>query len=814
MDESKLSGQVLFSADLTKGSSGFTFRDDIFGCGTKGVAEGRWEPPSDKLGGTLWTIIQPSEGMESKPVSGGWSLPVKLSEPGLMSINIRYWVSTRGMFEPNQSVDALLTVDGHPVGCNSHGSLVRVHPSTIYYNDPLGTGWREATFDMYLLAGSHTVRFGLRAPEGLAPGTWSRMMVDRMEIRKAASVTFTGDGGFVIHAGDRDFASGSLFSRPGGGWYRIGADASPQGDAVRWQIKPGNQTGNKWEGTAETPQFSLHRAIHVDGHRVRVEDTLTNLSDKDLGWMIRNELAVPVDPASAPAVHLGGDSRLDPSTIYTRILKDGARVTGIDCWRPSNPTVFVPFPDAGIGLLIEDDVTRVHSFTYWRLSAPDSMTVGLRDENFALPPGGKYTIRWSAYIIPGVEKTYYDFINQVRADRGLNDIRIPGPTVWSTFINAMQTMTDEDIQSRLRKSGAWAVATSLNGWIDPESLKNRTDPTKHLQIGFGPGVLDPYFAPLRESWAKDGERIHRLAPDVKVIHYFHTFLYDPPRDPDSFKDSWVTRRDGTPAINDWGGLLLTPSMQVYPTRTNGVGRGMLKVLDEMTGPMKGNGIYFDEVNYPTGIGWMDFFPYTFNSWDGHSAILDPETFAVVQKCGYLELLSGDFKKMLFDKLVRKGWVVLGNGEPDTWWEDNLKFPRHTECRTDPYPRAYESHLYSPIALVEDRSFKHTREMLRYGVIDCFVRLEDPDLARQEHIIKSFPITVQEIHSGWLKGSERIITMVSGKYSWNESARVRIYEFNADGVLFATRDGYVSTDGTFNITVPEDGLVIIERTASE
>ncbi|MHB1455461.1 MAG: hypothetical protein ACYC0V_00950 [Armatimonadota bacterium] len=805
MNESQSKGQVLFQSDFTKGPGGFVFRDDTNTC----EAKGSWQQPTGKQDGALKIRLQADNDVDSKSISGSWSTSISLAKSTLVSMNTRYLVRTGGGFAPTQSVDALPTVDGNPVGRNTYGSLVRIHPYSIGGNTSLDTGWQEAKLNLHLTAGSHNIQLRLSAAEGLGENAWSEMLIDRLEIYPVSTVSFSGDGGFIIHVGDRSFASGSSFSSPGGGWYRIGSGTPAPGKVVNWQIHPTRQTEDEWEGTAQTSQFRLHRVIHVDGHRVQVEDTLTNLSSKDLGWMIRNELAVPVDNSLIPTIHLGGDSRQDPSIIYTRILKDDGRTSGIDCWRPANPTAFVPLPEAGIGLLIEDDVTRVHSFTYWRQPTPTSMTVGFRDENFALPPGAQYTIRWAAYITPGAEATYYDFINRVRTDRNLNNLCVPGPTGWSTFMTAMQKMTDEEIKSRLHKSGVWAVATSLNGWIDPASVEFRTDLTKKVQIGFGPGVLDPVYATLRKSWAHDSERIHKLAPDVKLIHYFHTFLYDPQRDPDSFKDSWVTRRDGTHVVVDWGGLVLTPSAQVYPTLTNTVGRGMLKVLDEMVGPMNGNGIYFDEVNYPTGIGWMDFFPCTYNAWDGHSAILDPETFAITQKCGYLELLSGDFKKMLFKKIARKRLIMLGNGEPETWWEDSLKIPRHTECRVDPYPRAYESHLYSPIALVEDRSFKHTLEMLKYGVVDCFVRLEDPDLAQQEHIIKSFPLTVREIHSGWLQGKERIITMVSGAYSWHESTRATIYEFGSNGMLLKTREA-ASSSGTFDIKIPAGGLAIIER----
>ena len=800
--------QIPFHADLAKGSGGFVFDDNIFSSGSTGKAKGSWERSGGKEGGALRVRLKSASGAATNAVSGGWSVPVSLAATALVRVDVRFKARVGGNFAPMQFVDVLLTVDGKPVGRNVHESLVRIRPSEVGGKAPLDTGWQEAALDVFLSAGTHTVRLGLRADEGLAAKAWAELLIDRVEIQPASTVSFSGDGGFVIHAGGRDFASGSSFSRPGGGWYRVGQGTPAPGEVAPWQFHPVRQSENEWEGTAETKQFSLRRTIRVSGHRVQVEDTLSNLSDQDLGWMIRNELAVPADLAATAAVHLGGDGRPNPTNYYAKILRDGERTLGVDCWRPSNPTFFVPSPEAGVGLTIEDDVTRVHALTYWRRIAPTNLTVGFRDENLALPPGGQYTTRWAAYIIPGADKTYYDFINQVRTDWKLNDLRIPGPTVGQSFVSAMPKLSDEEIKTRLQKSGAWAVTTSMMGWLDPEAW---TDPKAKRQLGFGPGVLDSYFARMREIWARAGERIHRVAPGVKVLHYFHTFLYDPQGDPESFKDSWVTRRDGTRAITDWGELNFTPSAQVFPTLTNAVGRGMFEVLDTMTGPMKGDGVYMDEVNFPSGMGWMDFFPCTYNVWDGHSAVLDPQTFAIIQKTGYLELLSAEFKKQLFARLASRGWIILGNGAPDTGWENRLQFPRHTECRTAAYPRAYESHLYSPIALVEDLSFKHTREMLQYGVINGFVCPELPDLASQENVFKSYPLTVQGIHPGWLLARERIITIVPGVYSWHETARVKIYEFGADGLLAATREA-TSASGTFDIKIPPGGMVIVERIA--
>ena len=44
----------------------------------------------------------------------------------------------------------------------------------------------------------------------------------------------------------------------------------------------------------------------------------------------------------------------------------------------------------------------------------------------------------------------------------------------------------------------------------------------------------------------------------------------------------------------------------------------------------------------------------------------------------------------------------------------------------------------------------------------------------------FPITPVELHEGWIKGKERIITAISGEYLWENSCRPKVYLFNLRG----------------------------------
>jgi hypothetical protein len=75
----------------------------------------------------------------------------------------------------------------------------------------------------------------------------------------------------------------------------------------------------------------------------------------------------------------------------------------------------------------------------------------------------------------------------------------------------------------------------------------------------------------------------------------------------------------------------------------------------------------------------------------------------------------------------------------------------------------------------------------------------------------YPITVTDIHGGWIRGKERIITVNNGKFGWDEpvkSARIRIYGKN--GRMVSDNMVNADSDGKFDIKLPENGMAIIIR----
>ncbi len=78
----------------------------------------------------------------------------------------------------------------------------------------------------------------------------------------------------------------------------------------------------------------------------------------------------------------------------------------------------------------------------------------------------------------------------------------------------------------------------------------------------------------------------------------------------------------------------------------------------------------------------------------------------------------------------------------------------------------------------------------------------------------FPITVQELHKGWIKGKERMITMNPGSYGWpGETYRYLIWRYAADGTLAGGAPMAGQAKGLVDVQLPPGGIAVLERGTS-
>lgn len=75
----------------------------------------------------------------------------------------------------------------------------------------------------------------------------------------------------------------------------------------------------------------------------------------------------------------------------------------------------------------------------------------------------------------------------------------------------------------------------------------------------------------------------------------------------------------------------------------------------------------------------------------------------------------------------------------------------------------------------------------------------------------YPITVTDIHAGWIRGKERIITIDSGTFGWKntEKTNIELRLFDKTGRNIYT-ENLSSGNGMFKINVPKKGMAILIR----
>ena len=66
-------------------------------------------------------------------------------------------------------------------------------------------------------------------------------------------------------------------------------------------------------------------------------------------------------------------------------------------------------------------------------------------------------------------------------------------------------------------------------------------------------------------------------------------------------------------------------------------------------------------------------------------------------------------------------------------------------------------------------------------------------------------------AGWVRGKERIITCVSGKYRWDDTPQeVQLRLFDLNGKNISTQTVKPDANGFFSVKVPEKGMGILIR----
>ena len=283
------------------------------------------------------------------------------------------------------------------------------------------------------------------------------------------------------------------------------------------------------------------------------------------------------------------------------------------------------------------------------------------------------------------------------------------------------------------------------------------------------------------------EAIRKVDPTQKVMFHVAHSLYATNIPEKIFPDSRVIQADGTQAVYPYNYEAYSYFTKerveegwrwwiYYPTLDNSFGKALLKSVDVMVDEMSCTGAFMD------GFLWAYAGEYTYDRWDGHTAEIDPETKTIKRKMGSVLLLSQPALVAFTRKMKAKGAVVIANNAVPTRTicKEDIIFDKEITEGPDAHLIPTPLTMGNPQAITSEVDvYYDVRNKLKWGNLYMYYgekKLTYPSVPQQ-----MFPITVQEIRSGTVKGKERLITAHSGVYGWRESRDLHFaYLYDARG----------------------------------
>lgn len=582
----------------------------------------------------------------------------------------------------------------------------------------------------------------------------------------AEVITLDRRGALAVNLPGLELAVLSRFSWQGGGFNSLGEDPD-SGAQEAWSVEVRGE-GDERLVVGTAPEYRVERAIRWAGDHVQIADTLTNLTDADIGLAFDN--ALRADPEQIADAWVGGNP--DPATTAIRHME--------------NSTFFVAGDEAGCGLIALDDVYRVQGVVYYDNGG------GVRSDTFCLPAGGAYTVRWALY--PVARGDYYDFINLVRRDLSVN-FSVPGGFEFG--LPGITAMEDDALRARIAERGLGFISSGV--WFDREG---------EVPCYHGEHMLEA--ARLQEQQREAAAKLRRVAPEVKSLIYIHTSINTDPEGPGRHPEARIITAAGehyqNPGYTQRIGI---PFFYYYPAPGNSYLEAMKRVVDMCLDEDKigADGIYWDEVE-------MISPKRTYDTWDGHSAELDDER-RIKRLFGDPQILSMQAKAEIVEYIEGKGGLLIGNSCPISETMTGLRFPRFVETAAEWYPA--RTHLFTPIALGDHltvRTFEDLLADIRLKLMwgSLYYYYSRPAQPHATITQRMFPFTPVELHRGWLLGEERIVTAVPGTFTFGDEEPVTVYRYGADGALME-RGGEERVEAgrrLVRLDLAEGEMAVIER----
>lgn len=601
--------------------------------------------------------------------------------------------------------------------------------------------------------------------------------------------------GIQLRRGKDLFYIDTFLSYPNGGKNMLSTAGAPILKKKEPEWKPQVKIdGDTITVTAQGKYYSLVRKLICKENVVHVRDTIKSLSNDILGIIYNNYLVTGTIPK---AIYKHG--ALEPITPWK----------GNHDYPATNSTMFVQLAQGGLGLFVEDNIFKLQC----EYSVKGNL-LNYTTEHLGFAPHSEYTLEWNLY--PLQEGDYFDFINQVRDYLGVNNHTIPGAISWPINIK------DNAVKKQYMANLGFKIPAIY--WFDYDSFDPQDATTEQR--------LAPCFREYQKHKAFDPA----MKPVFMWQNNYTRCNYKDMKEP-FFPDSCVIEPDGTRAIKSLGwrsgqnGYFTERYFHVDNTYYKYAMEVLPKMLEKDI-----TGIYFDTPNHIQKA----YSRFTYDRWDNHTVDIDPVKYTVTRKYADLCLISGPARINIAKLITASGKYMYYNNPP--LLKEMMKVPNCVYMiEGDTVLQLGTLHLTVPLAFGEHSEYNSPYKPL-YGRRKTWLGAEDfmddicwkirngvlynayrPPFGQKGEKVSSavldheyplaymYPITVTDIHAGWIRGKERIITIDSGTFGWKntEKTNIELRLFDKTGRNIYT-ENLSSGNGMFKINVPKKGMAILIR----
>ncbi len=520
-----------------------------------------------------------------------------------------------------------------------------------------------------------------------------------------------------------------------------------------------------WQNSA----FRLERTFATDVHGVVVRDRVTNLTAQDLPFAILHQLDVG-DLSHLKEFRLSGKAE---ASFYANSIPSRESA--------SYPVGYVRDTQRAYAFVIEDDSMRPHgSVMTW-----DSQ-LNFGSDMACLGPNASHTFQFR--IVGAPSGNYFEILNRVR--NAWNSYQtIPGlfGFVYPQGQDS-KLQTPEQVKEFFASTGITVPAIPNSTPAPPKTESERrmiygTEPEEMVREGLT-STSDPFADLMKQAGI-----------DLPVLIYMDPHLIRS----DGKKEILATVADSV--LNDIQGNRLDyrPGWLnvVLPRSDNAAGKKIRENLNIYFDRPYIKGMFLDEWDHSRAR-------HSFQHSDGLTARLNADL-TLNAKIGLVPLLAKEFQQETVDFLTSRNAVTYVNQMAQTSFMQSLPLVHFAE------PTQYDHYLLrsaqmarTPLSLNIKRTtgvWNDTYEFLKGGVLLAYYAKR----LTGDHLLKYiYPIKVLGVQPGVVLAEDKIVTLRSGSYSFEDNAPIEALIFETpDGNLKRKVTSQTGADGAHSLTLALD-----------